>query len=1803
MVKTFRLSLILIALVLSACTSRNYLVVQKTNFTDQIDQLQNLEFTFNKEVAPDSLIDVWDSVAYITFEPEMSGKFKWSNRSTLIFSPSGPFAPNTDYKAKFTNLITALSQKVLRFKDPEMRFHTPYLEIQNTYAYWSRNESFNQQVELRVRIIFNYPVDQDDLKKYISLKVDGKPAEFRLPVSELSNEAELAVAINTEKEKISTIEVLMSEGMKATGSLRTNKEPITVEVPVPAIDKLEITDVTTGFEEGQGVISIFTSQPVVAKDLEKNISIAPLVEFQTTVISNGFVIKGTFGDGQTYSLTLHKALKGIFGPTLEDDQIREVTFSSPEPYIAFADETGMYLTPGGSGNLGIKIIGIPKVKITVFKVFENNIQHYLRNGKEWEWYNDENEYHDSYQYRMNEDYGQVIKTMEYSTGSLPKKGALKLLHINSSDLDISSDMKGIYLVRAESPDKAWLNTVQLLSWSDIGLIAKQGSDEIFVAARSIANAQPLSGVTVSFYTSNNQMVHKVTTGGDGVAFFRDIKKSIPGFKISMITARKGNDYNVMLFNRSNVDVTRFDVGGKHTSGLDYDAFIYGDRNLYRPGDSVYCNILLRDFKVNTVTGFPVRFRVIAPDGKDFLKRRINVSSTGSAPVSFYLPAKSYTGTYTCEVLSMNDVLIGSYRIKVEEFMPDRISVNVSADKKNYLPGETLKLTVKATNLFGPPAANRKVENEVRINRKKFTSKAYKEYNFSLTTNEDPTIMSTVGQSVTSAQGISVSEFPLPAFRNIGILDGKIFTTVFDETGRPVNRLSNFDIYTQNVFLGMMPLPGWLSTGKPVSLRLMAVTDKEKATSAPATLEIVMVSWETVFEKNYGSVNYRSQRRETVVSSRHINITAAGYIDSYIPRSSGEYLIRLRLPGSSSWVEESFYAYHWGDSDESTFKVNKDGQVDITFDKASYQTGDKAAILFKTPFTGELLVTVEQNSVKEYHILKADNNGGSLTLNIKDDFIPNVYITATLLRKTIEEGIPLTVAHGYASLKVEKASNRIPISINAPDKIRSHTKQRIQVRTMPGAEITVAVVDEGILQITDYKTPDPYNYFYAKRALEVDSYDLFDELFPELSIRRLATGGDQGFDLGKRLNPLTASRVKLLSLWSGKMTADAKGEAVFTANIPQFSGAVRIMVAAYKGQAFGSAEKYMKVADPVTISSSLPRFMSPGDQVKVSVTLSNTTAKPIKADVEVNTSVASGPSASQLLKATKPGNKQVTIPANAEVQVSYDLTAMNATGNSTVTFKVITSAESFIEKTTIPVRAAVPLIKEANAGLINAGDKITVSNKTSFIPGTGETRLMLTTNPVGQYADQLQYLLNYPYGCIEQVISAAFPQIYFNDLARLLKKPGTGSAVVAVNINEAIRRINAAQQYNGGLVMWPSGGEINWWNSAYAAHFLYEAERAGYSVDRQVVDNLHRFLLEKVKQKGVSEYYYKEFPNNQWIKKTQPSKEIFYSLFVLSLNGKHNLPTMNYYKSRLDLLSQDSRYLLAAAYMLAGDQKSYNAIIPRNWAAIEPSIMTGDSYSSPIRDRALALYTLLISDDNNPQIPILDRQIGEMIKQARWMNTQEQAFSMLALGKLAVTSQKGAVTATVSFNGKSTAFKGEDMLLTLDGTKADIATQGKGRLFWYLESEGLPVSMTVKEEDRTLRVRRQLFTRTGTPIGGKSFRQNDLLVAAISISTTDNSVVNNVVITDILPACFEIENPRLNAEKEMDWIKDRSIPDYMDVRDDRIIYFSNANSTVKTFYYLVRVVNKGIFTHGPAGAEAMYNGQYYSYNGFDKVVVN
>ncbi|MFD2784156.1 alpha-2-macroglobulin family protein [Hymenobacter rubripertinctus] len=1808
--------LLLLLLLLGAACSRSDEGAPDPNGAE-IDPYQNIVFQFADAVVGPEQLDRWDTTRVVEFEPAMRGKFKWTTDRELIFSPSTPFRPSTAFTATLRKEALPAGATATELPENRRKFHTPYLKPDSPQAFWGRSARAAGTAEMRVEIPFNYPVRPADLKPLLRVTQNGEPVAFAMASSETGPTVRLS--LNQTVQPGAPLTLTLADGLNAVGGDLPTDTQYEMELTVPDPGDLEVRSIKGSLTNADPIITILTNQPVSLPDLRAALAVSPQVAYEVEELESGFRLKGGFVVGKTYQVRLGSGLHGNLGGQLDNDVTETVSFSDERPTISFASQDkAMYLDALGSRNLGVRINEVAKVKVTIAKVYANNIQQLLRAGSQYGYpeYDEDDEgsqdedgeyVNRSFQYYDVENLGNVLSERTYTVSGMPKSQGLSLLNLSLKDLEFADGLKGLYIIKVQDTERQWLQVSKLVAVSDIGLIVKAGAaGSTLVFANSIRNAKALSGVEIRYLSTNNQVMGTGVTNGEGVAKF-DSTAQNARFRLGMVVARQGNDFTFLDLGRSRVETSRFDVGGLQSNAARYQAFLYGDRDLYRPGDTVRTNTILRTESWGTPpAGLPLKVRLLLPTGKEYASLQKATSGAGSCEAQFILPPSVMTGLYTLEVLTGNDVLLTSRQISVEEFIPDRMKVTVKASRAVVKPGQTVQALITAQNLFGPPAADRKFEVEFSLKEKRFAPKDYPGYTFAIRSgdrrgNEEATPLTdrfekTTREGTTDAAGRGTATYEVPDYPDLGLLEGAAFTTVFDETGRPVNRLATFEVHTQPVLFGIQNLDELVSTGQALPVRVVALTPAGQPTQAAAEVRVVRLLWETVIERRGGRYIYNSQKREQTVLTRSLTVAHGGSDAGlgFTPTYSGEYEIRISRPGAATFVAQRVYAYGYGNTQSNSFEVSNEGEVTIEADKAKYQPGDVAHLLLKTPFPGRVLVTVERNRVLDHFYVDTDEKSAKVNIPIRGGHVPNIYVTATAIRPIKDNRLPLTVARGFVPLVVEKPGSRLSVAIKAPALSRSQTAQTIEVTTAPGAQVTLAMVDEGILQMKDFRTPDPHGYFYQKRALEVAAHDVYPFLLPELGTS--STGGD-GYDLARRTTPVPSRRVRLLAKWSGVLTADANGKVRYKLQVPQFSGAVRIMAVAYKGDAFGSADHTMRVADPVVISTALPRFLSPGDTIDVPVTLTNTTNKPT---VGSTTLSVEGP-----LRIIGKATQNLTLPVNSEKRILFRVVAPAGIGNGTVRTLVKAGTETFTETIEIPVRPASPLQKRTGSGVVAGGANQALNLKTDFLPSSLRSQLVVSRSPMTEFAKDLRYLLQYPYGCLEQTVSAAFPQLYYGDLAATLgQKTGTKSKTGQFNPNyhvqEAIRKVEAQQMYNGSLSYWPGGDYDNWWATTYAAHFLLEARQAGFEVNKSVLDRVLGYLQARVRQRETETYNL--IQTGGVIRPTTlAKKEIAYSLYVLALGGRPDAVGLNYYRANRPLLAEDSRYLLAAAFALSGNQRAYQSTVPARFGAL-PSIAGRElagSFASPVRDMALILNALLAADPANPQVTTLSRQLSRQVKQAGWLSTQERAFALLALGKLARQNAGSTVTAQLLADGKGIgAFSGKDLTVTnVANRQLALRTSGKGSLYYFWETEGISRSGQIREEDAYLQVRRQFLDRSGNPVGSTSFRQNDLVVVRITVQSAEAAgEVPNVAITDLLPAGLEIENPRIGAVRDLAWATNAAQPDYLDVRDDRLNLFTTATPKPKVFYYLARAVSKGTFKLGPISADAMYNAEYHSYSG-------
>jgi len=1788
---TFPIVFGIVAFFLISC-NRDYVALDYTNAKGEVPQLGNLIFRFNKSLIADSLLNKWDSADYVTFEPDIPGKFRWEGSDQLVFSPSRPLAPATSYKAKVHDDVVQYSKYDDVKTEEKIEFYTAPLQLTDAQVTWVGIQEGSKTAVPQINLVFNYPLKPDDVKDKLDIEVEGKKVDYTLQTISAGKTVAVRIPSIKPEDKNYDAKVILRKGLRPENGKNSLTENINTQLSIPSPYVLLINDVQAEHDGTEGIVNIGTSQQLTPENINQYIHFEPAVAFRTEYTDYGVTLHSEkFNEENSYVLTIKQGLRGKIGGVLKEQYNGSVAFGKLESDVKFTNSKGIYLSKKGGGNIEVRITNTPKVKLYISKIYESNILMAQRYG-----YNPRDEKEGasfaSYDNEVSDEYseslaGDVIYSKEIDTRSLPKSGGGRILNLSQFE-DRLPDAKGIYHVMLRSTEDYWVQDTRFISFSDIGLIARHGRDKMLVFANSIKTAQGVDGVTVNVYGANNQLLGTAATNGEGIAEVKMVKTLAAGYKPALIIAKTANDFTYLPFSNTKVNISRFDIGGKYNNATGLDAFVYAERDIYRPGEKVNFAVVIRDQKWKSPGELPVKLKFLMPNGKELKTFRKSLNEGGALDGSVDISNAAITGTYSLEVYSSNDVLLASKNFMIEEFVPDRIKVTAKLNKPFLRPLESAILSINAANFFGPPAANRSYETEIQVKQKNFTAKNFVGYDFALT-NAETLFDKELKQGKTDANGNATQTFVASSlYANKGLLQANFYTTVFDETGRPVSRLASADIFTQDIFHGIKDDGSfYYSLNQPVRFLLASVNKDGAATSATAQIKVIKHEYKTVLVKSGSNFRYESQEQDKVMVDGSMTVGNAT-VYNYVPRSPGDYEIRIYRPGANSYVSKRFYSYgSWG-GDNNSFEVNNEGNIDIELDKASYQSNDVAKILFKTPFSGRMLVTTERDGVLSHQYLDVAKRSAGMDLKLSGEHVPNVYITATLIKPHEISDIPLTVAHGYQNIKVEEKSRRIPVQITVQKTSRSKKKQIVTVHAAANSFITLAAVDNGVLQVSDFKTPDPYTYYYQQKALEVNAYDIYPLLFPELRSRLSSTGGDGGLDMEKRVNPMPAKRIKILSYWSGMRKTNGSGKAEFEFDIPQFSGQVRLMAVAFKEESFGSAEATMQVADPIVLSSSLPRFLSPGDTSLVPVTINNTSGKAATGNASLN---LSGPA-----QVVGSASQSINIGANSEGKVLFRVVAAPTLGIAKMNVTVNALGEKFTEETEISVRPPSTLQKLTGSGSVVGGANLKINiPQNDFMPGSADYELIVSRSPVAEIADQLRYLVQYPYGCTEQIVSAAFPQLYYGDFADMITAKGNNRLNSVNNVLEAVRKIKMRQLYNGALTLWDGEGKEDWWTTAYAAHFLLEAKKAGFDVDNSLLETMLSYLTNRLRTKETITYYYNRDQN----RKIAP-KEVPYSLYVLSLANRMQVSAMNYYKSNAQLLALDGKYLLSAAYAVGGDKRAFTSFLPSSFSGEYSVQQTGGSFYSETRDEAIALNALIDVDPGNAQIPVMARHVSDRLKKERYLNTQERSFSFLALGKLARSAARSNVTADIKVQGKSIGkidgsdWRGNKALLK-NGT-IELATKGNGRLYYSWVASGISTTGAYKEEDNFIKVRRQFFDRNGKRMTGNNFKQNDLIIVALSLEKSFSSVIENLVITDLLPAGFEIENPRTKELPGMDWIKGAAEPVSLDVRDDRIHFFVDATAPKQVYYYAVRAVSLGNFKQGPVSAEALYNGEIHSYHG-------
>ncbi|MCS7077922.1 MAG: MG2 domain-containing protein [Bacteroidia bacterium] len=1826
------ISLFTLSVLFFSCTSsRNS--VKLRNFSANEQEIKDFHlyvFEFDKEIAPIEKIGQWSDVEYVTFEPKIIGKFKWVQRDKLVFSPETPLLPATKYVAKLNSKITEGTNLTLRGKK-EFSFHSPYFDVLNAEFFWNSLKNTDFMVAAQAKVYFSYPVDPLKIKEYLLIKQDGKIIEnYQILTDKPSPIISIAIGDIQRKNEEQEFKIYIKKGLPAyleNKSISVKKERV-FKGYLASKEDLEIENISAGIDDKTAWVEIRSNQAIDPNNLQNYISFTPKVNYTIFCEDNLTRLEGNFQPSTEYNVVIKAGLKGLYGGRLDKDKTEKISIANLKPSVEFANPTGNYLLRDGLKNIEIKVVNTPEIEVEVTEVYKNNVwaylhgRYYRKYGKGYT-YDEDNEqyeliYYDEAEYDTDHtpyvgDYGKVIYTERYSTQATKNKIHTIVVNLEKA---LQQRFEGIYVLSVRNSVERWNAKRKIILFSNIGLIVKQSKNQMVCFAHSMKDNTPVANTKISVIDEYNQTILQGTTNSEGVVVFENFSEVNEGRSPKMILAENGKDFNFMDLDQTYIDNARFDVGGRENIHHEYDTYLYAERNLYRPGETAHFSGIIRDKKMNVVKDIPVILCIFDSQNKKLATIRKILNEQGSFEASVSIPDYARTGNYTAELFTENQDLLDKYVFFVEEFVPDKIKINSVINQEVFKPQQELKLEVQALNMFGPPAAEKNYEIEIVYKPQKFTSKTYPDFNFYAKVEKENIPTHTYKTGTLDNEGKTVYEYRFPKLSRVpAVLQGKVITTVFDVTNRPNTQVNSFTFYPQEYYIGIQKnMYSYYSTGSLIPLQAVVVSPEDKIkTGMQVEARLIRYEWHNVYRQSTaGYYDYQSEKKETLVKREIITVGNGPFSFNVIPDRAGEYEIRLSaLDETQNYVSTIFYVYDWQTTTANSFKINREGKIDIITDKKVYQPNENAKILFRTPFDGKILVSIEREKVFEHYYISTKNKTADISIPLSSEYLPNVYISATLFTtaQAINQSV-FYVAHGYQNLTIENPKNKLNVQVVAPKKVQPNKTYEVSIQTNSTKPVfvTLSAVDEGICQIKKFQAPDPYQAFYSRKKLNVESFDLYKLMLNEVNKKPAIPlpnqsgygGANEEFDEKARFsearkNPFLVTRFKPVSVWSGIIHAK-DGVAKIKVPIPNFNGQIRLMAVAYADKQMGAGQSQMIVADEVVTTPGIPRFMAPQDTIEIPVSVYNTTRSNINATVSISTE---GP-----IKIISNSTQSTSLSPNQENAVKFNATAIQQVGPAKIIVTTQYNGKKTIDVTEISVRPASPLYVQTGSGQVKSQSVENIAIPNNYIPSTQRSRLTISKFPALKFAQHIKYLIGYPHGCLEQTTSKLFAMLYAEEIARATCSDELKNEPVSHYIKQGIQKIESMQLINGDFTYWQGGSERNWWGTVYATHFLLEAQKAGYSVDKKVLQNALSYIAQRSAKNST--YEYATYTSNtsaanqtsQRVIKKIAHKEIIYGLYVLALANQPDYSSMSYYKSHPELLSKDMKYLLAGAFALTRQRDAIQYLLSDKFDFEKTDKNLSENFDSSVRADAIVLSVLAEINPAHPAIPALIRRFDEDQNQMYW-NTQERAFVCIGLGKLAKIQGGHSSTAIIKDGTNTYNFTGKDLSISLKTNNITITTQGSGSLYYFWSTEGIAYTPP-SNEDAGLQVRRTFYDRTGKEIKDNKFIQNEVIICKITVSALERRSIPNLAISDLIPAGFEIENPRLKDLPNLK-IEGYTEPDYMDIRDDRLLLYTNVSNT-KTFYYMLRAVTVGSFVLPPIGAEAMYAPEYHSYHGRGRIKI-
>ncbi|MEO3433273.1 alpha-2-macroglobulin [Inquilinus sp. CAU 1745] len=1509
------------------------------------------------------------------------------------------------------------------------------------------------------------------------------------------------------------------------------------------------------------------------------VRISPEVPVEALASDDALCLEGV-RHGETYEVTALAGLPAQDGRSLMETDSFDLTVPDRTPTVGF--RAGTYVLPRmGEGTAPLTTVNVDEVALRLLRINDRNlidqvVQDRIAGANLGGYELDE----------IAETHGEAVWE-----GSMPVENQPNRTVVTGVPVDelLPETDPGIYILAARNADEddEWrysLAGVQWLVVTDIGLSSFSGQHGLTVGVRSLATAEAMEGARVTLLARNNSVLGEGRTDSEGIiTFAAGLTRGEGGNRPAAILAYgPEGDFTFLELTGPAFDLSDRGVSGRQEPGP-LDAYLYTERGVYRPGEIVHLTALLRDDRAAGEVGLPLSLRLIRPDGVEADDVTVSDQGAGGYAHDIPLPPNARTGIWTVEARMAEDgPVIGTAYFQVEDFVPLRMRLDLTTEADALRPGETVTITADAQFLYGAPAADLPGEADLAVRAALSPFPDWENYAFGLTQEDLQPQRVSLPMEATNVEGQASLPILLDSLPDTSLpLEAEIRVSLFDIGGRPVNQTLTLPVRGRGPWIGIEgPAGGRVAQDTPADFSLIALDGEGERIALPgANWELVREIYDYQWFSTGGAWDYRVVVRDRPVASGAIDIAAADPAEILESVDWGRY--RLDVFDSETGAASSvrFSAGWW----TAPSLADTPDQMTVALDRSTYRAGDTAQIRLTAPFAGRALVTVANSGILETYDIALPEGGATLEVPVDEDWGVGAYILATAFRpmaEAEEEGERGPVrAVGVAWFDIDQSDRMLAVEIDAPAEIRPRQTVDIPIAVSGLAEgdeayLTLAAVDEGILLLTDFASPDPVEHYFGQRALGVDMRDLYGNLIVSEGRRgNVRSGGDGDQMAGPRV-----AITKTVALYSGIVEVGPDGEATVPLDIPDYNGELRLMAVAWSAGAVGGAERSMIVRDPVVAEVALPRFLAPGDRAIATLSLHNVAgpAGSYRAELSAGGAVTvdgeaafDGPLATDA-RATLPVTLVGGEPGTGEIRLS------------------LSGPDGFaVERQwEIAVRPAQPIMSNRLTGVLEPGETFIIDNGLAdlYLPGTLELAASFSSRPNLDVPGLIKALDDYPYACLEQTTSRALPLLYADELAAAAGggfRPDDADR----KVQQAINRVLALQRADGPFAVWSPFGEPDDWLTAYAMDFLIRARSEGFDVPKAAL------------RRGLS--YMQDYVS-RWYSREQCQPAAAYALDVLARAGVAEISDLRYYADtcleafRTPIAKAQLGAALAAYGEMDRADRAFRAAAEDTRPG--PDSLTVRDYGSELRDRAAV--TTLMAEAGRPIDAVLAQgeRTADLLGQTRWTSTQENAWAAMAAASLA-----GGGPLELTVNGHPA--EGADGGLTLDPTAEELA-QGIAVTNDGAEAVRRTVSLRGIPEDppqwveNGFTLNRVYYTIEGIPLRGQkgpSVRQNDLVLVMITgraLTTLDHQIL----VVDLLPAGLEIENPSIGDGRGLgDFAEtlDLTQPLHVEIRDDRYVAALDLSAGGREFRlaYLARAVTPGDFALPASFVEDMYKPEY------------